>query len=176
MEDFSDRLRTLKDQRRLTTAQIAGLTGIPKRTLDKYLAKIAPAQPSADAIRAICHAFSISADWLLGIDATWSADSIEVEATERAAHLVIEQFVATLISLHRYAEKGANIPLFEDGRLLGATASEIAADYAYRVVKLQTEMLEGNVPLDVQVRPQRENDVEIQLDPPWPFKSPSKAD
>lgn len=172
LDEFSQRLRDLKEQHRLTTAQLADRTRIPKRTLDKYLAKDSTTQPGVDSVRAICRAFGTSADWLLGLDAVWSPEIHEMEATERAAQLVIEQFIAMLISINRHTEKDSPIELFENDRLMGATAGDLAADCAYRILKLRSELMDDNAAKDAVVRTLREGESAIKLDPDWQPSSP----
>ncbi len=93
---FSDRVRALKAERDLTVSQLSKETGIPKRTLEKYLRRSGAASPGVETIRTICTTYDISADWLLGLTDKSDQAVSDAEATEVAARAVFEHFIADI--------------------------------------------------------------------------------
>lgn len=61
--DLSKRLRELMLNHDLTVAQLAGIAGISKSAMEKYLA--GPSSPRAVALANICAALSVSPSWLM---------------------------------------------------------------------------------------------------------------
>ncbi|MGP9790040.1 hypothetical protein [Roseinatronobacter sp. NSM] len=148
---FSDRLRQLKDELAATAQEMADQSGIPKRTLEKYMLKSGAASPGIEVIQTICTTFEVSADWLLGLtDKTTQAVS-DIEATEVAARVVIEHMIAEINHTQKYVEKSSGGSVFKDGLLYGGNPHELATDYACRVVKLRSEILQGNIGTELKV-------------------------
>ncbi len=144
---FSARLRLLKDERGLTAQDMADQTGVPKRTLEKYMLKSGAASPGIDAIKAICKAFEASSDWLLGLAERPSLAVSEIDATEIAARAVFEHFITNVNHTQKWMGD-----VFQNGLLYGAPPQDLANDYAYSVLKLRSEIMHGSVGPKVEVR------------------------
>jgi len=167
---FSDRLRTLKDERGVTAQQMSEETGIPKRTLEKYMLKSGAASPGVAAIRAICETYGVSADWLMGL-ADKSAQAVsDAEATEVAARAVFEQFIASINHTQEWVANTSVGGVFKDGMLFGAKPNELASDYAYRVLKLRAEIMAGRVGTELSVAAATEAGKPVNLNPRNIFK------
>jgi|GEM_PF-5765075 len=162
----------LKDERGLTAQDMADQTGIPKRTLEKYMLKSGAASPGIDAIKAVCKAFGTSADWLIGLSERQKPLVSELDATEVAARAVFEHFVANVNHTQKWAE-GSNMgSVFQDGLLYGADPHALANDYAYQTLKLRSEIMQGNVDTKLGVRPlgDEAGQVDLNLNPRSIFK------
>jgi len=148
---FSERLRTLKNERGVTAQQMSEQTGIPKRTLEKYMLKSGAASPGIEAIRAVCTSFDVSADWLLGLSERSDQAVSGAEATEVAARAVFEHFIASINHTQKWAVGTSMGSVFKEGLLYGADPTELANDYAYQVLKLRAEIMAGNVGSDLRI-------------------------
>ncbi len=62
---MSERLRRLRENRRLTTQAMSDATGIPKHTLESYMLKENAAQPGLDALKHLSGGLGVSLDWLI---------------------------------------------------------------------------------------------------------------
>lgn len=162
---FSERLRILKDELGATAQEMADRSGIPKRTLEKYMLKSGAASPGIEVVQTICTTFDVSADWLLGLSDKRGQGVSDIEATEVATRVVIEHMIAEINHTQKYVEKTAGGSVFKDGRLYGCEPHELAADYAYRVIKLRAEILQGTIGTDVRVEQSDQLQNALNLNP-----------
>lgn len=126
-DDLAGRLRALRERRGWTVVDMAERTGIPKRTLDKYMLRSGANLPGFDALLAMAKGLGVSLDWLaFGTD--FSCDGSELLATVAAERESLQYFETIL----RHASSGDR-PLAVGEELLGLTPEEWAADLALRV-------------------------------------------
>lgn len=96
-EGFSRRLRELRNRNDWTVQEMAERSGVPKRTLDKYMQKENPAQPGLDAIVMISKGLGVSLDWLLmGAETTATAQSALTRVSAYAAALPFMEAILAL--------------------------------------------------------------------------------
>ena len=84
LETVSFRLRTLRDRNGWTVADMAERTGIPKRTLDKYMLRSGASLPGFEALCSLSHGLCVSLDWLV-FGSEGASEGAELIA-ERACH------------------------------------------------------------------------------------------
>lgn len=126
-DDLAARLRALRERRGWTVVDMAERTGIPKRTLDKYMLRSGANLPGFDALLAMAKGLGVSLDWLaFGTD--FSGDGSDLLATVAAERESLQYFE----TIFRYASAG-NRPLVAGEELLGLTPEEWADDLALRV-------------------------------------------
>lgn len=65
IDQLSFRLRELRDRNNWTVADMAERTGIPKRTLDKYMLRSGASLPGLEALCALSRGLGVSLDWLI---------------------------------------------------------------------------------------------------------------
>ena len=126
VNDLAHRLRALRDQKNWTVADMAERTGIPKRTLDKYMLRSGASLPGFDALCALSKGLGVSLDWLV-FGAESASKGVELIA-ERAASHVVQLFVETLI---RYGMEGEP-NLVRANTVLRLAPEEWAADLGIR--------------------------------------------
>lgn len=129
MNDLSARLRNLRDTNGWTVADMAERTGIPKRTMDKYMLRTSASLPGFDALCSLSAGLGVSLDWLV-FGAERAGQRVELFA-ERAAYDVVKIFAETLL---HYQEQGTDLFSASD-RLLGLDPEEWAADLAMRAAE-----------------------------------------
>jgi transcriptional regulator with XRE-family HTH domain len=114
-QDFANRLRQLKAEHGWTTADMSMRSGLPKRSLDKYMLRDGASQPGFDALLAMAKGFGVSLDWLVfGSDlATEYAELLVKKCAFQASLTVLEAL------LNKAQEEG--LKLSGDGELLGFT-------------------------------------------------------
>ncbi|MDZ4096417.1 MAG: helix-turn-helix domain-containing protein [Paracoccaceae bacterium] len=139
MSELAARLRELQDRNNWTVADIAERTGLPKRTLDKYLLRQGASLPGFEALLQLSKGLGVSLDWLVfGSDA--ASEPIALFA-ERATFEVTKLLVETLL---RYHQEGRS--LVENGEELlglapiewGLDLGDRAADFVREQVKVGT--------------------------------------
>lgn len=127
VNDLAHRLRSLRDQNGWTVADMAERTGIPKRTLDKYMLRSGASLPGFDALCALSRGLGVSLDWLT-FGAGPASEAVELFA-ERAANDVVKMFAETL--LKHQAEGETDI--VGNGNVLRLSPEEWADDLGWRV-------------------------------------------
>ena len=65
MSKFSERLKEIRLERRLTQDELAVLTGITQGSISAY--ELKKARPTDEVIITFCKFFGVSADYLLGL-------------------------------------------------------------------------------------------------------------
>lgn len=129
MQDLSARLRGLREQNGWTVADMAERTGIPKRTMDKYMLRTGASLPGFDALCSLSVGLGVSLDWLV-FGSERAGQRVELFA-ERAAYDVVKLLAETLIRVHC---EGRTL-ISENGQLLGLDPEEWAADLAMRAAE-----------------------------------------
>jgi transcriptional regulator with XRE-family HTH domain len=164
------RLRQLQAENAWSLQQMADKSGLSKSSLQNYMRKKDPQKPGVDAVISLSSGLKVSADWLLGMSSSRGA---QIETAERlstlelSAKLVIEQMIAVMNVTYAHTKDAEGGSLFRDDKLYGAEPEDLAADYAYRVVKLYTELESGRVSKH-RMRVARETDgssTPMHLDP-----------
>jgi len=92
METVSFRLRSLRDRNGWTVADMAERTGIPKRSLDKYLLLHSASLPGFEALRMLSKGLGVSLDWLV-FGSEGAAPGVEMiveRASNAAARICFE--------------------------------------------------------------------------------------
>lgn len=133
--DLAIRLRDLRDHNNWTVADMAERTGIPKRTLDKYILRQEASLPGFEALCALSKGLGVSLDWLV-FGSESAGESLEL-FVDRAAYEVVNKFAETLI---RYKLEGRS-DLIGETSILGLTPEEWAADLGLRAGEFATELL-----------------------------------
>ena len=125
---LADRLRNLQERNNWTVADMADRTGIPKRTLDKYLLRDGASLPGFDALCALSKGLGVSLDWLVfGADA--ASEPIELIA-DKAADTIARMFFTGILRLGKDKQKRESF--FSAEALMGLTPEEWAADIGLR--------------------------------------------
>jgi transcriptional regulator with XRE-family HTH domain len=133
-QDVASRLRELRDGTGLTVADMAERTGLPKRTLDKYMLRSNPSLPGFDALIALSKGLGVSLDWLV-LGKEFSAEGVELLAQMAAAKTSLQYF-ETLLCAHANAERE-----FSNGEeILGLTPEEWSFDMGARVGEAAKEL------------------------------------
>lgn len=137
MSEVAARLRYLQDQNNWTVADIAERTGLPKRTLDKYLLRQGASLPGFEALCQLSKGLGVSLDWLVfGADS--ASEPIALYA-ERAAFEVTKMMAETLL---RYHQEGK--PLVDGGEeLLGLAPIEWGLDLGDRAADLVRDLIKA---------------------------------
>lgn len=120
IENVSYRLRALRDDNGLTVADMAERTGIPKRTLDKYMLRSNPSLPGFDALISLSKGLGVSLDWLV-FGEEFSSEGVELlsnMAATKTALMVFETFM--------HAHANGKRPLVDGEELFGLTPEEWA--------------------------------------------------
>lgn len=134
MEDLAQRLRNLRDQTNLTLADMSERTGIPKRSLEKYMLRANASAPGLDALCALSRGLGVSLDWLVfGHEA--AGESVELFA-EKAAYDVVALLIETLIKYHLEGKTA----LVDSNGVLGLAPEEWAADLGLRAGEKAREL------------------------------------
>lgn len=125
--DLAARLRELRQRRGWTVAEMAERTGLPKRTLDKYMLRTDAILPGFDALLALAKGLGVSLDWL-AFGNEFASDSSGLLAAVAAERAGLRYFEA----IYRYAKAGDRL-LVEGECLLGLTPEEWATDLGHNV-------------------------------------------
>lgn len=137
--DFASRLRQLRDNHGWTVAEMAYRTGVPKRTLDKYLLREGASLPGFDALIAISRGLGVSIDWLvLGTDVVGENTDLLADRCARDASLPVFE---ALLRHHHSAQR----PLVEGEMILGLSPDEWAADVGARAGEVAKALIERGV-------------------------------
>lgn len=113
---------------------MAERTGIPKRTLDKYMSRYDASLPGYEALVALSKGLGVSLDWLVfGRD--FVGEGSELLAAMAAEELGRQYFEMIL----RYHHSG-ELPLVSGEEVLGLTPEEWGADLAARVGQKANEL------------------------------------
>lgn len=135
VDDLSTRLRSLRDRKNWTVADMAERTGIPKRTLDKYMLRSDASLPGFDALCSISKGLGVSLDWLVfGADS--ASENVELLAT-RSAYEVVLMFTDGLV--RQSTEAGSRVIIGD--QILTLTPEEWSADIAWRAGEKARELL-----------------------------------
>lgn len=124
--EVSNRLRELRDRNSWTVADMSERTGIPKRTLDKYMLRQGASLPGLEALCALSRGLGVSLDWLV-FGAPAASESVELIA-DRAADHVVSLFAETLLRCQREGRAD----LITGERILNLSPEEWAADLGLR--------------------------------------------
>jgi transcriptional regulator with XRE-family HTH domain len=135
IEQLSFRLRELRDRNNWTVADMAERTGIPKRTLDKYMLRTDASLPGFEALCSLSTGLGVSLDWLVfGSEAASQGVGLIVR---RASGDVVRMF-AELI-LREYCAK--NTKFIEGERILNITPEGWAIDLGIRAQEKGKELV-----------------------------------
>ena len=93
MADFASRLRNLRKDAGLTQTQLAEELNVKKSTISAYESDIR--RPNKDTLVKIANLFSVTTDWLLGLDAR--AEILNLTGFSERDIRVIKKFIASLI-------------------------------------------------------------------------------
>ena len=138
-DEVSNRLRILRDRNNWTVADMAERTGIPKRTLDKYMLRQGASLPGLEALCALSRGLGVSLDWLV-FGVTSASENIEL-IVDRAADHVVNLFAETLL---RYNREG-RADLISSERILNLSPEEWAADLGQRAAEQANAILAEGV-------------------------------
>ncbi len=138
--DISNRLRQLRDSRGWTVSEMSYRTGIPKRTLDKYMAREGASMPGLEALALLSKGLGVSLDWLVfGIGGP-SGASTELLVNRSATTASLAVFEAVM----RHLSKGYP-GIFKDEELLGLSLDGWAAEVGERAMDEARGLLERGV-------------------------------
>lgn len=142
--EVSNRLRVLRDRNNWTVADMAERTGIPKRTLDKYMLRQGASLPGLEALCALSRGLGVSLDWLV-FGAPSANEHIELIA-DRAADHVVSLLADILLRWHREGKAD----LIAGERILNLSPEELAADLGLRAAEKASSLLaEGTTKEDL---------------------------
>lgn len=141
-ESISDRLRSLRDRKAWTVADMAERTGIPKRTLDKYMLRQGASLPGFDALCSLSKGLGVSLDWLV-FGAEGASKGVELIAY-RACNAATQVFAETLV---RHSLDGAE-PVIKGERILNLKPEDWALYCADVAGKEAARMLSEGVTLE----------------------------
>lgn len=149
-EEFSRRLRHLRNKNDWTVQEMSEMTGIPKRTLDKYMLKGDAPQPGLEAIVRIASGLGVSLDWLLlGEEAHAKSWGRIVRLSTRA---IIAPFLENIVTAYdRTDDPEVRALLIGNGKIMGQTPDEVALDLAI-AAGIRAEELSILQPTDDQLR------------------------
>ncbi|MCX7559116.1 helix-turn-helix transcriptional regulator [Sulfitobacter sp. F26204] len=140
--DLSYRLRSLRDKRQWTVADMAERTGIPKRTLDKYMLRNNPILPGYEALLSLSKGLGVSLDWL--VFGAETVSEVSKLIAEMAATKVSQQHFETI--LRELQKVGAIEPSEEI--LVGLSPEMWACDLGSRVGEAVQEIAAGGITLE----------------------------
>ena len=118
---------------------MAYLSGLPKRTLEKYMLRDGASLPGYDALVAMAKGFGVSLDWLVfGSDAASDVVALMVErcATETSQE-VLDVIVREIIKAER--------PPLKDGELFNLTVEEWASGIGHDAAELARQLAKKGV-------------------------------
>lgn len=142
LEAVSFRLRGLRDRNGWTVADMAERTGIPKRTLDKYMLRSGASLPGFDALCSLSKGLGVSLDWLV-FGSEGASQSVEL-IVERASYAAGRQCFETILR-EFHAKDGA---IVSGERILNLTP-EAWASLVGDIAKAETaKMIADGVTLE----------------------------
>lgn len=138
--DVGTRLRHLRDSKGWTVSEMAYRTGIPKRTLDKYMAREGASLPGLEALALLSKGLGVSLDWLVfGIgDPSGASTELLVNRSATVASLMI------LEGLVKHLSK-SHPGIFQNEELLGLSLDGWAAEVGQRAMDEARNSLEQGV-------------------------------
>ena len=132
-DDLAARLRAVRERRGWTVADMSERTGIPKRTLDKYMLRTHANLPGFEALLSLSKGLGVSLDWL-----AFGSDFVS-EGSDLLAHVAAEK--ASLPYFEMIYHKAHTRERMVDGEeLLGMTPEEWAFALAYDIGEKAKEM------------------------------------
>ena len=126
-DDLASRLRALRDRQGWTVSDMAERTGIPKRTLDKYMLRSGANHPGFDALLSISKGLGVSLDWLV-FGSDFVSEGSELLAA-MAAEVTSQQYFELILRYHHSGER----PVVDGEEILGLTPEDWASDMGSRV-------------------------------------------
>lgn len=143
--EFSYRLRQLCEGNGWTVADMAERTGIPKRTLDKYMLRTGASVPGFDALVEMSKGLGISLDYLVfGAEQTSQRDAL---LAYKAADTAIRNF---LENLYRHNEVGTEI--FGDNTILTQPIELVSSTVASLAQKAAEDMNQRGITTEELLR------------------------
>lgn len=137
--DLSSRLRELRERNNWTVADMAERTGIPKRTLDKYMLRQSASLPGFDALCSLSRGLGVSLDWLI-FGAEFASEGVELIA-DRAGHHVAMLFAETLLKYH----SEGRTDLVTATQILSLSPEEWATDLGIRAGEFAAALVKQGV-------------------------------
>ena len=149
-EEFSRRLRHLRNKNDWTVQDMSEMIGIPKRTLDKYMLKEDAPQPGLDAIVRIAKGLGVSLDWLLlGEEAHAKSWGRIVRLSTRA---ILSPFLENMVATYyRTDDPELRALLIGNGKIMGQAPENLALDLAI-ASGIRAEELSALQPTDDKLR------------------------
>ena len=141
-DDLSFRLRSLRDKRQWTVADMAERTGIPKRTLDKYMLRNNAILPGYEALLSLSKGLGVSLDWL--VFGAESVSEVSKLIAEMAATKVSRQYFETIL---RELQKAKVLDPSEEV-LFGLSPEMWAGDMGTRVGEAVQDIAAGGITLE----------------------------
>lgn len=133
------RLRKLRDQSGWTVADMAERSGIPKRTLDKYMLRAGASLPGFDALCSLSKGLGVSLDWLV-FGADTASNGVEL-IVDRATNDVVILLIETILHHHKIGQPD----LLTGEKILNLTPEEWGADMGLRAGEKAKSLIEGGV-------------------------------
>lgn len=96
-----DKLKALREKKKLSRQQVADTLGISKRTLESY--EYGQREPNIDMINKFADFYSVSADYLLG--RTSNPDTLEIQLSNIDLRLNDEKFIELYSTLPDYIKQ-----------------------------------------------------------------------
>jgi transcriptional regulator with XRE-family HTH domain len=141
ISDLSLRLRELRDRNGWTVADMAERTGIPKRTLDKYMLRSGASLPGLEALCALSRGLGVSLDWLVfGSAVSGTATGLIVR---RASSYAIRLFTDMMLREHSVG----NPRLISGERILNLTPEQWAIDLGIRAQEEAQRLVASGITL-----------------------------
>jgi len=140
--DLAFRLRDLRDRNGWTVADMAERTGIPKRTLDKYMLRVGASLPGFDALCALSRGLGVSLDWLVfGSEGAGKALGLIVN---RSSGYAIRLLVETILREHG----AGNDKLIVGERILNLTPEDWGIQLGEIAQQEAEKLTSGGITLD----------------------------
>lgn len=142
MTDVAFRLRELRDRNGWTVADMAERTGIPKRTLDKYMLRVGASLPGLEALCSLSRGLGVSLDWLVfGSEGSGKAVGLIVNRSSGyAARLLAE----TILREHA----AGNERLISGERILNLTPEDWAIQMGDIAQQEAEKLIESGITLE----------------------------
>lgn len=138
--EISTRLRQLRDSKGWTVSEMSYRTGLPKRTLDKYMAREGASLPGLEALSSLSKGLGVSLDWLVfGIGGP-SGASTELLVNRSATVASLTIFEGLMKQLSK-----SHPGIFENEELLGLSLDGWAAEVGERAMKEAQNLLEHGI-------------------------------
>lgn len=140
-DQLAHRLRQLRDSSGMTVADMAERTGIPKRTLDKYMLRVGASQPGLEALCALSKGLGVSLDWLV-FGSEVSGKAVGLVANRTANHVV--RLLADAIVRESLAGK----PVVSEDRILNMVPEHWAGTMGYFAQEEAEKLVASGVTLN----------------------------